>query len=191
MFAEKALELLKELNRNPDNLPPFNDDLVRQVLEEMRVLYNENHQDVTNSESDQFAATVKIRHLAIKRNKRILLSYYFNRMQRIRAMRWQFGSILPPDVKENLSVSEQVWFNNYSKSLAKYMRSVGDEEGLDLMQDMKPPKSLYMEVRCLIDYGKIELDDGTSVLLKKNTQHLLPRAQCETLIRQGVLEHIL
>lgn len=145
----------------------------------------------TNSESDQFAATVKIRHLAIKRNKRILLSYYFNRMQRIRAMRWQFGSILPPDIKENLSVSEQVWFNNYSKSLAKYMRSVGDEEGLDLMQDMKPPKSLYMEVRCLIDYGKIELDDGTSVLLKKNTQHLLPRAQCETLIRQGVLEHIL
>lgn len=138
-----------------------------------------------------YGSSVKVRHLAIKRNKRLLLAYYYNRMKKIRAMRWQFGSTLPADIKENLSVSEQAWFNNYSKSLAKYMRSVGEEDGLDLMQDMKPPKTLYMEVRCLQDYGRIELDDGTSILLRKNTQHLLPRSLCETLIRQGVLEHIL
>lgn len=38
------------------------------------------------------------------------------------------------------------WFNRYKKSLATYMRSVGGEEGLDLTQDIKPPKSLYIEV---------------------------------------------
>ncbi len=38
------------------------------------------------------------------------------------------------------------WFNKYNKSLAKYMRSVGDHGGLDLTQDIKPPKSLYIEV---------------------------------------------
>jgi len=30
--------------------------------------------------------------------------------------------------------------------LASYMRSIGDAGGLDLTQDMKPPKTLYIEV---------------------------------------------
>ena len=40
-----------------------------------------------------------------------------------------------------------LWFNKYSKSLANYMKSIGDNHGLNLMQDTKPPKSLYIEVR--------------------------------------------
>ncbi|PNF37157.1 DNA replication complex GINS protein PSF1 [Cryptotermes secundus] len=105
-------------------------------------------------------------------------------------MRWEFGSILPPEVKYNLCEPEILWFNKYSKCLANYMKSIGDNHGLNLTQDSKPPKSLYIEVRCLVDYGKFELDDGESILLKKNSQHLLPRAQCEPLIRQGILQHI-
>ena len=69
------------------------------------------------------------------------------------------------------------------------MRSVG-VDGVDLMTDQTPPKSLYIEVRCLQDYGQLEMDDGTTILLKKNTQLFLPRTQCEHLIRQGILEHI-
>uniref|UniRef100_A0A8C4UR64 DNA replication complex GINS protein PSF1 n=1 Tax=Falco tinnunculus TaxID=100819 RepID=A0A8C4UR64_FALTI len=102
-----------------------------------------------------------------------------------------FSALLPapePALRAGLPME---WFNLYKKSLATYMRSVGGEEGLDLTQDIKPPKSLYIEVRCLRDYGEFEIDDGTTVLLKKNSQHFLPRWKCEQLIRQGVLEHIL
>ena len=53
------------------------------------------------------------------------------------------------------------------------------------------PKSLYIEVRCLVDYGEFETEDGGVVLLKKNSQHLLHRADCEHLVRQGILEHII
>lgn len=38
------------------------------------------------------------------------------------------------------------WFTRYNKALAGYMRSVGSHGGLDLTQDTKPPKSLYIEV---------------------------------------------
>lgn len=48
------------------------------------------------------------------------------------------------------------------------MRSLAGDHGLDITQDVKPPKSLYIEVRCLKDYGEFEVEDGTSVLLKKN-----------------------
>lgn len=40
-----------------------------------------------------------------------------------------------------------LWFNKYSKSLANYMKSIGDNHGVNLTQDTKPPKSLYIEVR--------------------------------------------
>ncbi|KFO84883.1 DNA replication complex GINS protein PSF1, partial [Buceros rhinoceros silvestris] len=115
----------------------------------------------------------------------------YDRLLRIRALRWEYGSVLPSTIQFHMSAEEVDWFNRYKKSLATYMRSVGGEEGLDLTQDIKPPKSLYIEVRCLTDYGEFEIDDGTTVLLKKNSQHFLPRWKCEQLIRQGVLEHIL
>lgn len=63
-------------------------------------------------------------------------------------------------------------------------------EGLDLTQERRPPKALCLEVRCLQDYGLLELEDGDQVLLKKDTTHLLPRTECLPLIRQGVLEHV-
>nr|XP_013810973.1 PREDICTED: DNA replication complex GINS protein PSF1 [Apteryx mantelli mantelli] len=122
---------------------------------------------------------------------RLVSSPRYDRLLRIRALRWEYGSILPNAIQFHMSAEEVEWFNRYKKSLATYMRSVGGEEGLDLTQDIKPPKSLYIEVRCLKDYGEFEIDDGTTVLLKKNSQHFLPRWKCEQLIRQGVLEHVL
>lgn len=133
---------------------------------------------------------LQFRHDSLQRNKRCLLAYLYNRVQRIKQMRWEFGATLPDDIKETLCEPEIQWFNNYSKMLATYMRSIGDGVGLNLTEDLKPPKSLYVEVRCVMDYGKYELEDGGVILLKKNSQHYLPRVECEPLIRQGVLQHI-
>lgn len=126
---------------------------------------------------------------AVKRNLRCLLAYHYNRLRSLRTMRWEFGSILPAEVKANMSAAENVWFSKYSSHLAKYMRSIG-ENGMNLAMDLKPPKTTFIEVRCLVDYGKYELSDGTVLLLKKNSQHYLPRVECEELIRQGVFHHI-
>lgn len=66
MFGEKAFELIKELDRNPDNITPFNvrvicffvydvifqylflfrqDEVVRQVLDETNAIFEQNHKD--------------------------------------------------------------------------------------------------------------------------------------------------
>ncbi|KAK8725451.1 hypothetical protein OTU49_010863 [Cherax quadricarinatus] len=82
------------------------------------------------------------------------------------------------------------WFSRYNKNLAAYMRSLGEGTGLDLTQDTKPPKNLYVEVRCLKDYGEFEIEEGDIVVLQKNTTHYLPMSHCQHLIRQGILEHV-
>jgi len=193
MFGEKAYELIKEIKRSPEGqLPAYNEDLVRQVLDEMKTLFEENQKEVAASvdgEQGLFSG-VQLRHASLERNKRCLLAYVYNRMMTLKELRWEIGSVLPPNVKLNLCEKEMKWFADYNKSLARYMMSVGGV-GIDLTQNMVPPKSLYIEVRCLTDYGEFETEDGTVVLLKKNSQHFLPMSHCEHLIRQGILEHVL
>lgn len=100
------------------------------------------------------------------------------------------GPTLLPEIKAALNEPEIQWFNNYSKILANYMIGISDEHSINLTEDIKPPKSLFIEVRCLVDYGKFELESGEVISFKKNTQHYLPKRQIEQLIRQGILQHI-
>uniref|UniRef100_A0A3Q1CN18 DNA replication complex GINS protein PSF1 n=2 Tax=Amphiprion ocellaris TaxID=80972 RepID=A0A3Q1CN18_AMPOC len=198
MFCEKAVELIRELHRMSDGqLPAFNEDGLRQVLQEMEALYEQNQSDVNEAKTDgrsDLIPSIKLRHCCLLRNQRCITAYLYDRLLRIRALRWEYGSVLPANVRFQLSAEELQWFGRYKKSLSCFMRSLGGAEaggeGLDITQDMKPPKSLYIQVRCLEDHGELEIDDGTVILLKKNSQHFLPRWKCEQLIRQGVLEHV-
>ncbi|XP_055840950.1 DNA replication complex GINS protein PSF1-like [Episyrphus balteatus] len=193
MFTDKAFELIKELERASQTIPPFDDDGVRQVLEEIKAIFEENCTQANNYSTTgdrTLWPLLNYRHAALQRNKRCLLAYLYQRLQKIKAVRWEFGPIIPADIKESLCEPEVNFFNCYSKSLATYMRSIGDGQGLDLTGDLRPPKSLYIEVRCIEDYGKFELEDGEVILLRKNSQHYLPRSQVESLIRQGILQHI-
>ncbi|XP_063632350.1 DNA replication complex GINS protein PSF1-like [Cydia splendana] len=195
MFGEKVIELIKEAERNPETIDQFNDEKIRQILEETQSLFQMNMNDANaTSENKSLWTTVQVRHSALERNKRCLLAYLFSRMNKIKTLRWEFGSALPPDVRELLSDDEYDWFSKYSTNLATYMRSLGEDigySGIDLTENLKPPKSLYIEVLCLADYGKLELEDGDVITLKKNSRHFLPTSECQTLIRQGILKQIL
>jgi GINS complex subunit 1 len=192
MFGEKALELLKELKRaRAGTLPPYNEDSIRQIMEEMRVLFQQNQVEVrATSEGEQgLFSGIQLRHACLERNQRSLLIYLNNRLDSIRDMRWEIGSILPEDFRLSLCEQEIQWFQKYNRSLAVYMRNAGGGV-IDMTQHRTPPKSLYIEVRCVKDYGELEMEDGTVVQLKKGSQHHLLRSQCELLIRQGILEHV-
>ncbi|XP_035895761.1 DNA replication complex GINS protein PSF1-like isoform X2 [Anopheles stephensi] len=193
MSSDKGFELIREFERSTDPIPAFNDDGVRSVLEDISKIYQENyaHAITFNETGDRkFLPLVMYRHNLIKRQKRCVLAYLANRLHRLKRLRWHVGPILPPEIKGCINEPESVWFNKYSRMLAEYMASIHDGYGLNLTNDIKPPKSLYIEVRCLTDYGKFELENGEIILLKKNSQHYLPKLQCEQLIRQGILQHI-
>ncbi|XP_035865315.1 DNA replication complex GINS protein PSF1 isoform X3 [Phyllostomus discolor] len=156
MFCNRAMEMVRELQRAPQGqLLAFNEDGLRQILEEMKNLYEQNQSDVNEAKSggrSDLIPTIKFRHCSLLRNRRCTIAYLYDRLLRIRALRWEYGSVLPNVLRFHMSAEE---------------------------------------VRCLKDFGEFEVDDGTPVLLKKNSQHFLPRWKCEQLIRQGVLEHIL
>ncbi|KFM59344.1 hypothetical protein X975_16979, partial [Stegodyphus mimosarum] len=164
---------------------------MKQVFEEMNALFEENQIDVNASINGevQCHAAVQLRHAVLLRDKRCILAYLYNRLQMIRDIRWGFGAVLPPDVRSCLSEAEVNWFTSYNRTVANYMTSIGGV-GIDLFLHLQPPKSLYIQVRCLCDYGDFETSDGNTVVLTKNSTHFLQRTDCEKLIHQGILEHI-
>jgi GINS complex subunit 1 len=107
-----------------------------------------------------------------------------NRLDKVKALRWAAGSVIPSKaLKDKLSGSEVSFFNRYDKLLGNYMTRCG----VDLSADLTPPKNLFVEVRVLASgLGEIQTETG-SVNLEQGTTHYLRRADCVTLILQGKL----
>lgn len=165
---------------------------LRGILEEINVAFQENHQDALRFQETRdktLFPMIGYRHALLQRNVRCTLAYLYNRLLKLKEIRWHLGSSLTSDIKEALTEPEVQWFNNYSKLLSNYMMSFPD--GVNITTDMKPPKSLFIEVKCLVDHGKLELESGEVIAIQKDSIHYLPRSECEQLIRQGILQHII
>ncbi|KAI7684862.1 hypothetical protein SSS_07579 [Sarcoptes scabiei] len=183
MFGEKCVALIKESSRKTTELiQPYNKILVDEVLDEMstisQTLYQSLHADSEISSGDLDQSIMENRNkLLVSKiylraflwNKRCLLAYHHDRLQKLKKIRWQLGAILPIEIRSNISEDELRWFLNYSKNLSDYMSRLSDNKGIDLSLMKAPPKKLYIQVRCITEYGRLDLDDGTSVILSKDT----------------------
>ena len=76
---------------------------MRSVLQEIKELYDSNV-EARNEPQDQARAAMLLRHTTLERNKRCLLAYLNHRVEKIRDMRWEFGPVLPADVKVSTKI---------------------------------------------------------------------------------------
>lgn len=134
---------------------------------------------------------LQVRHTAKLWNRRCLLAYHYERLNRLRKLRWEYGNNLPSEIKKNLSEEEQEWFTRYNDNLFNYMRGLNDGKGLDITLYVSPPKRLWVCVKCLTDYGELDLEAGRgNVKLIKDNIYYLPLNLAEKLIHQGVLTQL-
>lgn len=201
MFGDSATELIKHITRDHSEIiPEYQHQLVEQVIKENNELYEENlktSQQTTQNDrngdgeptnTEQEIMVMQVRHTIKLWNKRCIIAYHSERLNKLKRLRWEYGNNLPREIVKNLSKDELEWFTKYNDNLFSYMSSLNDGQGLDLTLYITPPKKLYIQVKCIRDYGQFDLEDGQPVMLKKDSIHYLPLSQCEKLIHQGVLE---
>ncbi|KAL0476692.1 DNA replication complex GINS protein, partial [Acrasis kona] len=190
MYGEKAIEVLKDLKHN-ESVPIYNQVGVTSVMQEMDLLYL-TILKINNSEeldqSDPAIATNVITHYSgFMRNKRCILAYLYERIQRIKRLRWECGVTLPTNIEPNLHQTEKGFFDKYDKLLGDY----GAEVNFDLTSDSKPPKDAFIEIRIIKTEGEddIVLEDRT-IKLKKNHIYYMNRSDAEMLINRGLAVQI-
>ncbi|KAF7633446.1 Sld5 domain-containing protein [Meloidogyne graminicola] len=60
--------------------------------------------------------------------------------------------------------------------------------GVNLFNFVDPPDKLMVKVRAIKDSGEFETSDGITIILSKGAVHLLPRQDCENLVRKVFIE---
>lgn len=182
-YCQRGRELLSDLQRS-DFLPAYDDEGVRQVINEIIDLTSKIERDADDFQNLPDASRVGFQYnrICLERNFRYLLSYYTHRLSKLRNVRWESGTVLPESIRRTtLSGQELDYFSTYNKLLSDY----NEEIGLDLSSDLEPPKDLNVEVRVLVDgLGEI-MTDGGPVSLEMGSTHFLRRADVEHLIRLG------
>eukprot|EP00045_Choanoeca_perplexa_P021599 m.6795 g.6795 ORF g.6795 m.6795 type:complete len:197 (+) comp8601_c0_seq1:61-651(+) len=194
MYGAQAAELIRELKRAAEHLLPYyNDDLIRQILDEVRAaetlfgtILEQFKSDATKLEDRRVSGSLVILHGAIERNKRCVMAYLQERLSRLKRYRWELGAALPDHARQHASAYEVDFFKKYSKLLGDHM----SQYDLDFSLNLLPPKEPYITVRVLDDVGEVVTDEGDTLSLIKGTQHLLKRSDVELLIRQGRVEHV-
>src|SRR4051812_47021510 len=100
MYAEEAVKLAREAKRTTDIISPYNTSVICSIAREIRLLHEEaqsNVQDIRErgvDSSDQSAlAEVWVQHLSLKRNKRVLMAYHRQRLERCKEFCWDLGGV--------------------------------------------------------------------------------------------------
>ncbi|KAF8938049.1 hypothetical protein EDD21DRAFT_157622 [Dissophora ornata] len=126
----------------------------------------------------------------LQRNKRILMAYHYQRVEKIKEIAWAFNT-LPESSRRLLSPNEIMFFNEYEKQCRNMYSSQGALGEIDLGLGMiSPPKDIFITVRVIKDCGDIVTDSGATLSLKKNSEHFVKRGDVERLITQGYLLHV-
>eukprot|EP01113_Clastostelium_recurvatum_P017367 TRINITY_DN2036_c0_g1_i1.p1 TRINITY_DN2036_c0_g1~~TRINITY_DN2036_c0_g1_i1.p1 ORF type:complete len:211 (+),score=19.71 TRINITY_DN2036_c0_g1_i1:42-635(+) len=190
--CERAADIVRALRRT-ERLPPYDNEGVLAVCQEITALEDEilgtiDRTSREERERREIRASIIVHNAYMHRNKRCMLVYLMHRLNKIKDLRWDLGgAVLPTEVRDSMSASEVEWFQGYDKLLAEYMGAID----LDLTVDLdRPPKDLFVEVRVLKEQGEIMLESGQAVNLIAHTTHYLRRTDVETLVRQGILAHI-
>jgi GINS complex subunit 1 len=132
------------------------------------------------------AATSVVVHVqSAIRNKKMLLAYTMQRMERLKSIRWTQRT-LPSTVSTNCSPTEVDFFRAYDRLLNSYMSSARGV-GLDLTLDTKPPKANNVLVKVMASQGELLFSFGNANL-QRGTVHLLPVEEAEPLIKAGAVE---
>ncbi|KAG0086567.1 DNA replication complex GINS protein PSF1 [Podila epicladia] len=137
--------------------------------------------------SNIFLTKYKVHFIPLQRNKRVLMAYHRQRLDKIKEIAWAYAT-LSEDTRRKLSPDEISFYNEYERHKNKYTAEFGDVDlGLDVLF---PPKEIFITVRVVKDCGDIVTDSGATLSLKKNSEHFVKRSDVERLITQGYLIHV-
>ncbi|KAF2431090.1 DNA replication complex GINS protein PSF1 [Tothia fuscella] len=218
MYGDQANKLVQHAKRTQalPHLPPYQTELVRNIVREVRTLDTEVTATLApfagsfNPSSDPATATqLLVNYMCMRRNKRCLLAYHRVRTEKLEEMVWRgvdvkereglstggnggSGSSSSAVVGEGteggsaLSPEEEEYARQYAELLAAYK---GKWTDVDLTGSLEPPRDLFIDVRVLKDAGEIQTEYG-AITLTKNSQFYVRQGDVERLIAQGYLQKL-
>ena len=187
------------MSSGEDQLPMYQDDLVRSILKETSQLKKnaeilKEQREISGVEDKIARCQYFVTLLCMERNKRCLLAYQKLRSDTLDSFAWNRNGTdaisslnAAKQGGANLSHHEQDYLKEYVQLITD-MKS-GDYTDIDLSGSLTPPSDVFIDVRVLKDAGEIQTEYGVFNLIK-DSQFFVRQADVERLIQQGYLQKL-
>jgi len=186
------MKLIKEAQHQfivPMNKPLI-DEISKEIInsdKELEEILELKNRDKSLVQSDaETCNKYLLENAKLGRNKRCVLAYLNNRIDKIQNLIWQLGLPFPEHLANSLDEKEKKYAEEYSALLKKYSKS-NSFSLLDVTTDTLPPTDLFVEIRALEDINKVKTKGG-EVKLEKNMTYYLRRSDIDYLLKKGLVE---
>jgi len=213
-FCVAATELVRELKRTQKFLPPYNENLVADVVAECNRSFTnfiKPHQETISALNDRLRrehakqglpppgrdqlhtladlptseqVTVAAHAAAIRRNKRCVLAYLLYRLAKLRGVWWAVGGVQLSEELRQLLSERERSTHHGYDALLSAYMAATD---LTLAAELKPPKEPMIDVRATRDQGDVVTEKSGVLQLRTDVGQRMHRSDAEQLIRQGLL----
>lgn len=191
--GRRLLEAVERSGRNAEEpLGAYDEETMAALQAECAKLYSEVLRLMEGGDArvadlpDAVKASLVVHHQRILRNKECALFYLRERLEVLTRLRLEAGPNLPRVVRRHCGPQESVFLAAYDTLYQDFCRA----SRLDPRDSLKPPRDLYVEIRCNVDCGDVQTEHSGTVRLDKGTSHFLRRADVENLISQGLVTHV-
>ena len=116
--------------KNTSLLLPYQDETVRGVLLDIESLNDALDASLSGvgaggAGGDDGAAARTVQESQLRRQKRCLVVYMSARCERIEALRWNTGTVIPVGTRDALSNTEKDYFRKYGEAVTAYAAAAG------------------------------------------------------------------
>eukprot|EP00435_Cladocopium_sp_Y103_P006306 s2417_g2.t1 len=211
-----APHILEDLKR-ARWLPPFNDKVVKEVVNEIMSDHKEM-QHMLAEDTFFFQNLADLIQLGlyylddlIHRNVRCLLAYLNARLEIVEQLRWEVGRMVPDEKLDKLHEAERQYFNRYNdildirqhvdlilytgpvldKFMKRYVHNCSHP--LNLTAYAEAPEDVNIQVRVLRDDPQLDgivSNESGLLRLRGGCQMLVKKSDVELLLRAGKVEQV-
>ena len=188
--ARRLLEQIERSSRNAEEpVGEFSDEAMSQLKAECAKLYSEVLRLMDGGDArvadlpDATKASLVVHHQRVLRNKECALFYLRERLGgALTRLRCEAGSNLPRNVRRHCSPQESQFNAAYDQLYQDFCRA----SRLDPRDSLKPPRDLYVEVRCNVDCGDVQTKRRDGAHGQGHVPHRRTKGQDVTHVSTGV-----
>jgi hypothetical protein len=189
-----SLKLVKESNNK--QILHISTETINEVVEEItkdyEMLIKLMETQKSSVDGKSLTPEQNILYEKINRNKRGVLIYLNERLNKLENITWDCGKAIPSHVLEKFDEVDQHFQSEYYKNLNTYCKTIFGQVDMDLTKNINPPNdSIYISVRAEETIKKIKLNeyDEEEISIEKGSTYMLKKSDVEPLVRRGIFSY--
>lgn len=144
-----------------------------------------------NNDNNVITSEQTLLYEKINRNKRGVLLYLNDRMNKLENITWEYTNDIPLNIEEKLIESDKHYQSEYFNNMKTYYKNLVLDVDMDLTKQFTPPSdSIYASVKSEVNINSFVLVPGDKkMVLEKGCSYVFKKSDVEPYVRKGIFTY--